>query len=875
MSPLRRVRSTLRSLFRKQKLDRDLDAELHSYEDLLTEQKVGEGMDPAQARRAARLEMGGIEQVKERVRERRVGAAVDALAQDIRFGFRSLRNNAGLTGVAVLILALGIGANTTLFSTVSAAILGGLPYEDSGRLVAGWKTRDGVESGPVSRVDYFDYREAASFEQLALIGSGGTQGTVTGGAETELIDMGYASWNLFPALGVNPILGRGFLPEEEEAGDARVIVISYRLWQDRYGGSSNALGTALHIDSIPFTIVGVLPARFEFLFDADVWGLIDRDGPWDWARDSHSHWVVGRLADGATLEQAQSELDAISSGLGELYPDTNAGKGLGIIGLQEFMVYGVRSSLLMLMGTTALVLLIACSNVAGLLLARGQQRTSEIAMRAALGASRGRLVRQLLTESVILTTIAGALGVWVAYLSLDMIGRVLPMGDLGVQPPAIDAGVLLFAVGVSIATGLAVGVVPALVGTSVQPSNQLRAGAQQTEGVRGMRLRGGLVVVQVAVSIVLLIGAGLLVRSLVQMASVDLGFDANNLLAAGVRFQADDYPESPQLVAVFDSLLEEVEALPGVTSASVINKLPILSPWQDWAIWPAEQERPLPGEQFMAMARWASPDYFETARIPLVSGRSIEDGDVIGTPWVVVVSESAARTLYLDEDPIGMMVGIGWYEQTFEIVGVVGDVRPNTVARGLEPVMYMASRQTGTTWQHLVARSDGDPSLLIGPIRDRLRAIDPTAVLIDPIAMSTVVDDSLAGFRVVMLSLGGFAAVALLLAAIGLYGVLAYNVSQRVHEIGIRLAMGAGRADVIGMVLRRGLAMVGFGLLLGVAGAIPVMMLLRQLLFETEALEPAIYVAAVTTLGLAAMFACLLPAWRATRVDVVEVLKRE
>jgi len=478
MSARQRVRSALRSLFRKEALDRDLDDELRSYQDLLTDEKLRQGMEPEQARRAARVELGGIEQVKERVRERRLGASIDTLAQDVRYGLRSLKNNAGLTFVAVFILAIGIGATTTLFSTVSAALLGGLPYEAPERLVAGATTRDGVGSGPVSRVDYFDYREQAeSFEALALIGTGGARRTITGGAEAELVEMGLVTWNLFPTLGVSPVLGRGFLPGEEAQGDAGVVVISHALWQSRYGGSADVLDGTLNMDGYPYTIVGVLPAGFEFLVRADVWGLIDRDGPWDQVRDSHSHWVVGRLAAGLTLSQAQSELDAISAGLQEQYPDTNEGKGLAIMGLQEFMVDGVRVNLLVLMGTTALVLLIACSNVAGLLLARGQRRMAELAMRSALGASRWRLVRQLLTESVILTLIAGFLGVWLAILLQDLIRQVMPVGDPGVSPAAIDGGVLLFAFAMSIVTGLVVGVVPALIGTAAHPSRRLRAGA--------------------------------------------------------------------------------------------------------------------------------------------------------------------------------------------------------------------------------------------------------------------------------------------------------------------------------------------------------------------------------------------------------------
>ena len=876
MSLLSRISGTFRSLFLKETLDQDLDEELNSYLDLLTEEKVRAGMPPEQARRAARLDLGGVEQVKERVRDQRFGAAIDTLAQDIRYGFRSLHKNLGLTTVSVLILAIGIGANTTLFSTVSAALIGGLPYGEPERLVAGRSSRDGAAGGPVSRVDYFDYREQSKlFHGLALIGTNTSQHTLTGGTQSELIEAVPVTWNLFPLLGVSPALGRGFSPEEEAAGGTAVTVISHSLWQSRYGGSPDVLSSTINVDGFPLEIVGVMPAGFEFLFDVDAWRLIDVDGPWDQVRDSHSHWVIGRMKPGVTLEQAQSELDAISAGLQRLYPETNEGKGLLIMGLQDFMVYSIRSSLLVLMGTTVLVLLIACANVAGLLLARGQRRMSEMAMRTALGASRWRLVRQLITESIILTTIAGALGVWLAYLLHDLIGQVMPAGDLGMNPPAIDGGVLLFAVGVSIATGLVVGVVPALVGTAVQPSNQLRSGVQMSEGVRGMRLRGGLVVLQVAISVVLLIGAGLLVRSLVQLTTVDLGFEADNLLTAGIRIQPSKYPTPGERSLFFGSLAEEIETLPGVTSASLISKPPILSPWTDWPIWQEEQGRPLPEDQYLVMARWVTPGYFETAGIPLLRGRDISAQDVGGAPQVVVISQLTADTLFADEDPLGRMVGIGWNDVGYEIVGVVGDARLNTVAGGLDPALYMSSAQINDIRMGLMVRTDGDPALLVGPIRELLREADPDVVLADPTAMTAVLEDSFTGSRVLMLSLGSIAGVALLLTVTGLYGVLAYNVSQRTREIGIRLAMGASQTDLIGMVVRRGLLLVGLGLLLGLTGAIPGTMLMRQLLFETGTIEPSIYAIATVILGLVAALACLLPAWRTTRVNVVEVLKQE
>jgi len=443
------------------------------------------------------------------------------------------------------------------------------------------------------------------------------------------------------------------------------------------------------------------------------------------------------------------------------------------------------------------------------------------------------------------------------------------------SPPTINLIVLLFALVISIATGLVVGVVPALVGTARQPSRHLRPGTQSSEGVRGMRLRGGLVVLQVAVSVVLLIGAGLLLQSLVQLVSVDLGFEEDELLTAGVRIQASKYPSSEQRQAFFSLLAEEVETLPGVLEASFISKPPIRGQWTDWPIWLEEGGRPLPEDQFMAMARWATPGYFEATGIPILRGRDFSQADVAGAPQVAVISELTAEALFPDEDPLGRMVGIGWNDVGYQIVGIVGDVRINSVARGPEPALYMASAQMSVTGLSLVVRSDGDPALLVGPVREALRRIDPDVVLAYPTTMTAVVDDSLGGFREVMLALSGIAGVALLLTVIGIYGILAYNVSQRRREIGIRLAIGASSAGLIGMVLRRGMLLVGLGVALGVAGAIPGTLLVRSLLFETSTLEPSIYAATVIGFGLVAAAACLLPAWRTTQVDVVEVLKEE
>jgi len=876
MAILKRVKSILQSLFRKEELDRDLDDELQSYLDLVTKEKMGKGMSPGEARRQARVELGGVEQVKESVREVRLGAGLETVFQDVRYGLRSLRKNAGFTLVAVLILAIGIGANTALFSTINTVLLRHIPFAEPERLVAGRKTRDGQMSGPVSRVDFFDYRELSrSFEDLAALGDFTTEQTITGGEEPELVQTGYVTWNLFPTLGVNPVAGRGFLPEEETQGGAASIIISYGLWQSRLGGSAEALGSTLNLDGSPYTVVGVMPRGFRFLFDVDLWRLVDRDGPFDPTRDSHSGLVVGRLKAGVSLEQAQSDIDSISRGLEQQYPDTNRGKGLLLADLQGYMVSNVRSSLLLLLATTVLLLAIACGNVAGLLLARGQRRVPEMAMRAALGAPRGRLIRQLLTESVILTVVAGIAGVALAVSFQELLLRLLPIGRVGIDRPAIDEGALLFALAVSVATGLVVGVVPALRGTALSPSRHLKAGTRTSEAAQSARLRAGLVVLQVAVSIVLLIGSGLLGRSLARLATVDLGFDPENVLTGRVRIQEGDYPTPVERSQFFTSLVEEIEALPGVVSATVASKMPILNPWQDWPVWHAEEPRPSSQDSTFAMARWVAPKYFETMRIPLLEGRDILETDVPDGPQVVVLSEMLVRVLFPDQDPLGRMVKIGWSDVPYEVVGVVGDARLNTLAGGLARAMYMSSAQAGFTAMQIAVRSSGDPNLLTAPIHRILRAKDPNIVFAAPATMASIIGSGLSDFRIVMMSVGLFSGIALALTAIGLYGVLAYHVSQRTNEIGIRLAVGASQATLLGMILRRGLALVGVGLALGVGAAFPVTLLIRQLLFETEPLDPATYVGSVFFLALVAGAASLLPAWRASRLNLVDVLRSE
>lgn len=875
MPMYRRFVSTLQTLFRKVTLDDELDQELQSHVRMLTDEKIASGMDEAAARREALLELGGFDQVKEAVRARRLGAPLDTWLQDVRYAVRTLSNRPGFTIVALLILALGIGATTSLFSTIHSVLLRGVPFPEPERLVIGQKTIEGRASW-VSRVDYYDFHDLSqSFEHLAAMTDFTVQRTVTGGSRPELVQTAYATWNLFPTLGVLPVVGRGFMADDEIDGGDQFVMVSYAYWQARFGGASQAIGSSLTLDGVPMTVIGVLPPDFQFIVDADAWQLVDRLGPFDLRRDSHSHIVIGRLKPDVTFAQAQEEVSTIARGLADQYPETNTGKGIRLSGLQSFMVRSVRVSLLLLLATAVLVLFVACANVAGLMLARSEHRRTELAMRSALGASRTRLVRQLLTESVMLTLTASALGIGLAYALQGVSAQVLPTGELGIERPTINAWALGFTLCVAVATGLLIGVIPALRGTNLQPAQQLRSGKHATAGVRSTRLRSSLVVLQVATTVVLLIGSGLLIRSFAQLSGVELGFDDKNLLTGQLQIQGTTYPTPEERRQFYASLLEEVETIPGVVSATLSSKLPIRARWQDWPVYPVD-EPPASGlEAPMAMVRWVSPGYFRTIGIPLTNGRDFSVTDVDGAANVAILSERAVQRIFPDRDPVGQAVKIGWDDLDYYVIGVAADARINTLSGDPDAAAYMSTTQVGATRLQIAVRTTVDPNQLVRPIEELLQRKDPNAVFSWPATMESVVDDELAAPRTIMVSLALFAGLAMLLAAIGLYGVLAYHVGQRINEFGIRLAMGASTADLLGIVVRRGLVLVGVGLAVGIIAAYPGTLLIRQLLYETQAVDAVAYLVAASFLVVVGVLACLLPAWRATRVDVVEVLRIE
>lgn len=804
---------------------------------------------------------------------------MNAFLYDLRYATRTLLKDPGFSLLAVLILAVGIGANVAMFSVTDAVLIRSLPYPEPERLVLGRTVYGENLAWNVSSPDYYDYRDLnQGLESLATIGSFSSPATITGGEEPERVPGTWASVNFFPTLGVQPILGRQFTNDEAELSAPDVVLISYSYWQRRFGGSSDALGSTLVISGQPNTVVGVIPAGFHFRHDVDIWAPMRDGGPFTGVRRFHNWTLVGRLKPDVSLAQAQAQIDVISAQLQEAYPDSNDDKGLRLIELDEALTSQYEDLLFMLMGAIGLVLLIACGNVASLLLARGTGRTVELSVRSALGASGRRLARQLLTESFLLAVGAGVLGVVLAVWFQRLLISFLPLDALGIQEIGLSATMLGFALLLSLVTALLFGVLPAVAGARANPAEDLKGGSRTSAGGARTRLRSSLVILQVALSLVLLIGAGLLIRSFARLRAVDPGFGTESLLTAQVDLPRSEYGDPEARVLFFTGLLEEIRAVPGVLSVGSISMLPIRDSYSNVRAWdpenpPAEGTRPR-----LAEHRAIFPGYFEAMQIPVLAGRDVEDTDATDAPFVLVISETMARGLFLDQNAVGRQVAVdvgGAEPALAEVVGVAGDVRTYALDREPPRQMYYSFRQMPYPTMRLAIRTQGDAAAVTNSVRQVLRARDSNIPLAGVATMDDVITRSVGSQRVIMLTLTLFSSVAVFLAAIGLYSVLAYYVAQRGHEIGIRLAMGASGGNILKLILNRGLTLVGIGLVVGVGGALGATRLIQQQLFNVEPTDPVTFVAVSGLFAGVAIVACLIPAFRAVRVDPVRTLQAE
>ena len=811
------------------------------------------------------------------------------LTQQLAQSIRSLARRPGFAAVVVLTLALGIGATTGAFSVLHAVLLASMPYPEPDRLVLGRRTQDGEVGYWVSMLDYLDYKEqASSFDSLATAPFESLRVSSTGGERPERINAQEVSFNLFPTLGVAPILGRNFSAEEGTATPAAtggaqaaiqgpsVAIISFGYWQKHFAGSPRVLGRSLTLMGEPVTVIGVMPEGFRLGERADVWLPMQR-GPGE-ARRFHNWLVVGRLKPSVTLAAAQAEIDAISARLADLYPDSNRGKGLYLAPLHDALVENLRPQVLLIMAAVSLMLLIASGNVASLLLARGVTRRSELAMRVALGASRGRLVRQLVGESVILTLAGGAIGLAVAGALQRTLPTLLGLDALSITSLHLDWRVLGFAFAVSMVTGVLVGLVPALRSTRLAPFEELKGGTRTATSGSGARLRMGLVGAQVTLSLVLLVGSSLLIRSYAKLVRTDLGFDPENLLTASFTLPPQQYSSNGARIQFFEELLAGVRALPGVTAAGMIDRLPIHDPGGDIYVWTPDKPPKERGLGQTAISRRVLPGYFATMHMPLIAGRDISPSDRAGTTPALVINQSMAHTLFENESPLGrqVVVDMGGDEPvTFHVVGVVANARVQRVAWDAYATMYHSYYQFPRLRISLAIRSTADPQGLTGSLRelvwrrDKDIPVEDLATMKGAIKSSTLAQQTLAG------TVTSFSLLALLLAAVGLFGVLAYQVNQRQHELGIRMALGAGQRHVLATVLRQGITVTVVGLVAGVVAGLALTRLMAGLLYEVAPADPASFVAAAASLVVVSLLACLVPALRALAVQPVRALRYE
>jgi putative ABC transport system permease protein len=806
------------------------------------------------------------------------------LLQDLRYAARTLWKSLGFTLVAVTALALGIGANTAIFSVVKAVLLSPLPYPQSERLVWVRESNPGADipDEPASAPNFNDWRtQTAGFEGLTAYSDTGL--TITGdGVEPERVPGAVVSANFFQVLGVSPVLGRGFTPEEEVTGHNRVAVISHGLWQRRFGASPQAIGQTLVIAGNPFTVVGVAPAGFKTpaldAKPAQLWiPIVFNLDPT--ARRSDWLSVVGRLKPGSSVEQARAELSALAARLADEYPGTNAGWGVTVVALHEKVVGDVRPALWILMGVVGFLLLISCANVANLMLARAASRRQEIAVRSALGARRGRLVRQFLTESLLLSCAGGALGLLFAAWGVELLVGLSPGNIPRLDEVGLDARVLLFTFAVSLATGVVFGLLPALSASKTDLAESLKEGGSRgsTAGRGARRLRSSLVVAEIAIAVVMLAGAGLMIRSFLSLLAVDPGFRPERILAIDLALPRAKYKEDAQVIAFFEQLTARAAALPGVERAAVVDSLPLGGSGSVLAF--VIEGRPdLPPEKVQdAEFTWVSPDYFDLMGIRLVRGERFTGRERLGEPRVALVSETTARKYWPGEDPIGKRINIGNPEQTpwMIVVGVVSDVRRGALDKEPYPQLYAHASQFPVRGMTLVTRTSGDPRALVPALRHELAALDRDLPLYEPRTMEQVLSDSISRRRFQMLLIAAFAGVGLLLAAVGIYGVISYTVAQRTHEIGVRVALGARAPDILRLVVGQGLGLTLAGVGLGLAAAFGLTRVMTSLLFGVSAADPLTYACVSLALLAVALLACLVPARRATKVDPMVALRYE
>jgi len=888
MRSLRRFLARLTNFVARRPKDERLDEEIAEHIALQIAENLRAGLPPAEARRQAVLKFGAVEAIKEDYRAERGLLFIESLLQDLRYGLRALRKSPGFTAIAVLTLALGMGANTAIFSFVYGVLLAPLPYHDASRLVVLNETTPRVGNVSVSYLNFLDWRaQSSSFSQMAYVEKMGFNLAGAGVSQPENISGDSVSPNFLSMIGVRPFLGRDFQPAESQPGTQRVLLLSYQLWQSHFGADRNVVGRSITLDGNDFVIIGVLSPDYRSVEKTDVMlpiGVWATNNPSATERSERGDsTVVGQLALGAPLAQARAEMEGIAARLAKEYPAANDDFSVRLRPIRDAFVGDLQTEILVLFAAVMFVLLIASANVANLFLVRGAARSKEIALRIAFGASRLRIIRQLLTESFVLAFLGGALGLALAFAGIRLMMRLIPQDTLMGASIGLNGAVLLFTAGVVVLAAFVFGMAPAVHSAKWDLQAELKEGGRTASvGAAQNRLRGMLAVAEISLALVLLAGAGLMVKSLYRLIKVNPGFQPDRVLTMEMYLSSQRYSKDPAVLNFWRQVLDGVRALPGVESAALGNHIPLTGDHGRTDITIEGMALPKPGNLPHPDVHTVSPDYVRTLGMVLQRGRTFTDADNETAPLVAMVNDKLARQYWPNEDPIGKRFMWGRFDPASKdapkwitVVGVVDDTKMYGLANPSRLEVYDPLRQTANNDMELVVKSRIDPSALTSEIRSVVAAVDKDQPIFAIATMNKIVSDDVAAPRLTLVLLGLFSALAVILAAIGIYGVISYSVAQRTHEIGVRMTLGAQPRDVLRMVLGQGgkIALAGIGI--GIVAALGLTRLMSGLLFSVRAGDPATFVAVAGLLGLVALFACYIPARRAMRVDPMVALRYE
>ena len=882
------LRDRLRALRGREAVINDIDREMRAHVDLQTEANVRAGMSPVEARDEAMRSFGNRNRALDAAYDVKGGGVFETITQDVRYGARMLGKHKAFTAIAVITLALGIGANTAIFSVVNELLLRPLPYRDPAGIVMLWEVSpEGRHQNTTSRANYRAWKtQSSSFAEAAAFSD--QRFNLSGAGEPEQISVQMATPEFFKVLGVEPLLGRTFSADDEGAGKERIAVLSYSLWQRHFGGQTNIVGQPITLNGNTFTIIGVMPASFQFHIKqrsgtgrpAELWTLLPMPvGP---GANEHGRFlsVVARLKNGVTPEQAGAELKTIHARLSEQEPQFSKNYTAEVLPLREQFFGNVRRPLWLMLGAVGFVLLIACANVANLLLSQATSREKEIALRSALGARRARITRQLLTESLLLALLGSVLGLGLAWLGIKALIAISPRDLISFQTVGLNVPVLLWTLGISVLTGIIFGLAPALHISRLNLNDTLKEGGKsESAQASGSRcLRSALVVTEIALAMVLLASAGLLIKSFARLQQVDRGFNTDKILTMVVPLLDAKYSQDPQCIAFFVQTLDRVRALPGVRSAGMINFLPLyggLGSGTDFKI--EGRPEPPPGQGPSCDVRSVDAGYFPTMGIPLLRGRNFSDLEQKEARHVILINDALARKYFPNEDPIGKRLDVDMFDDRFwaPIVGVVGNVRYDSLIDESPPAVYFPHPDLTYSFMTLVIRTDGEPSAIAPAVQRQIRLLDPNQPISDVRTMDQVMSEWVSRSRFNTLLLGLFAGLATLLSAVGIFGVMNYSVALRTRELGLRLAIGAQPRQVLLLVLRQGLLLTIFGVVLGLAAAFALTRLLSGLLFGVDAVDVSTFTTISFLLVIVSLLACYLPARRAMRIDPLQALRYE